>query len=131
MFDLGEIIKGLLSKDSVLAEIFKGKEKKLQEFQIDLIKALNEQNAKQIEVNKIEAQSNNKFASSWRPMVGYICAFALAYNFILQPFLIVGFQILKISLVPPVLEISQLVSILFAMLGMGGIRTYEKIKLNK
>lgn len=128
---LGKILDSLLSKDSVFGELFKGKEKKLQEFQLMLIEALNVLNLAQIEINKIEARNSNVFVSGWRPSVGWICSFALAYTYILQPFLVVIFQVFDIEIVAPTLQIGELVTILFALLGMGGIRTYEKIKLNK
>jgi hypothetical protein len=44
-------------------------------------------NKAQIEVNKIEAGSSSLFKSGWRPFVGWVCAFALCYHFVLQPML--------------------------------------------
>lgn len=126
MLEIFEIINKLLSKDSVLTEIFKGKEKKLQEFQLELTRELNTLNEKQIELNKVEASNTNIFVAGWRPFIGWCCGFALVYNFILQPFISLIF-----NLDAPILEITQLISILLAMLGMYGSRTYEKIKLNK
>lgn len=131
MFEIiGNIVNKILSKDSALAELFKGKEKKLQEFQLELIKHLENANIRQVEVNKIEAQNKNLFVSGWRPSVGWICSIALAYNYVLQPFIILIFNLFHVSASVPNLEIEQLITLLFSLLGMGGIRTYEKIKLN-
>lgn len=126
LLDISALIESLGIK-----ELFKGKEQKLREFELALITKLSEQNKGQIEINKLEAQSENKFASSWRPMVGYICAFALAYNYILQPLLVLIINIWVPEYELPDLEIEQLGTILITMLGFGGVRTYEKIQLKK
>lgn len=82
----------------------------------------------QIEVNKAEAQGN-WFQSSWRPMVGHVCAIAFAWHFVLQPILIfvsswAGWP------VPTNLEfdMSSLLTVLGGLLGLGGLRTFEKYK---
>lgn len=89
----------------------------------------------QLEINKMEAQHGGWFKGGWRPAVGWICAFALAYKFIIQPFLIAMVQITAYTmgadeLFPlehlPVIEWSELSVILLGMLGIGGLRTYEK-----
>ena len=58
---------------------------------------LHKANMAQIEVNKIEAQSKHWFVAGWRPCVGWICAFALAYHFILQPFAILAISLAGLS----------------------------------
>jgi hypothetical protein len=82
----------------------------------------------QIEVNKEEARGN-WFQSSWRPMVGHVCAIAFAWHFVLQPILIfvsswAGWP------VPTNLEfdMSSLLTVLGGLLGLGGLRTFEKYK---
>ena len=80
------------------------------------------------EVNKIEAGSTNLFVSGWRPFVGWTCGFALCYHFVLQPFLMfVLFSIGK-PMELPVFDMSTLTTVLFGMLGLGGMRSFEKIK---
>lgn len=89
---------------------------------------IQEINKAQIEVNKIEAGSTNLFVSGWRPFVGWTCGFALCYHFVLQPFLMfVLFSIGK-PMELPVFDMSTLTTVLFGMLGLGGMRSFEKIK---
>ena len=82
----------------------------------------------QIEVNKAEAQGN-WFQSSWRPMVGHVCAVAFAWHFVLQPILIFVSSWLGWP-VPTNLEfdMSSLLTVLGGLLGLGGLRTFEKYK---
>lgn len=75
----------------------------------------------QIEVNKIEAASTRLFVSGWRPFVGWVCGSALAFQFILFPLLTGLF-----SLTIPALATGELITILLGLLGLGGMRTYEK-----
>jgi len=74
----------------------------------------------QIELAKIEA--NGSFLQrSWRPMIGHCCWVGLAYNVILSPFL-------GIWLPVPEIQSDLLYPVLLGMLGMSGIRGYEKVK---
>ena len=81
----------------------------------------------QIEVNKIEAQSTSLFKSGWRPFLGWVCAAAFAYHFIVQPLVIFGIALggfAPINL--PEFDMGSLMTVLMGMLGLGGLRTYEK-----
>lgn len=127
MLDIFKIITGLLT-DKGLLDLFKGKERRLQEFQIALTEKMNDLNKKQIEVNLMEAKHANIFVSGWRPFIGWACGSAFVYHFILNPFIEVFLNLLDYDIALPQMDISQLVAVLFAMLGMGTIRTYEKIK---
>jgi len=75
----------------------------------------------QLEVNKAEALNPNVFVSGWRPFVGWCCGFALAYNTLVHP-------ILDIWLEMPVVDVALLMPVLTGMLGLGGLRSFEKIK---
>ena len=86
-------------------------------------------NKLQTEINEIEANNSSLFVSGWRPMVGWICAFGVGFNFILRPF----FNYILLIFYPKVpimesLSMSELIPLLTGMLGFGAIRTYEKIK---
>ena len=75
----------------------------------------------QLEINKVEAASKSLFVAGWRPFIGWICGLGLAYNVILSPFLDIWFDIPKV-------DVSALYPVLMGMLGIGGMRTVEKIK---
>ncbi len=84
----------------------------------------------QMEVNKVEAASPDLFKSGWRPAVGWVCVSGLTYTFLLQPLLpwicsvVLDRQITAL----PDLDITGLIALLGGMLGIGGMRTVEKIK---
>ena len=83
----------------------------------------------QIEVNKAEAASGSFFKGGWRPFVGWVCAVAFAYHFVIQPLLIFIFSYVGIE--PPDLpqfQMNTLLTVLGGLLGIGGLRTYEKQK---
>lgn len=79
----------------------------------------------QSQINKVEAQHRSVFVSGWRPFTGWICAVALLYNFVIRDLAIWAFGIEQ---VPPALQMEHLMTVLFGMLGIGGMRTFEKIK---
>lgn len=74
----------------------------------------------QIEVNKSEAASGDWFRAGWRPSIGYICAGGFAVNFLISP-IAAGFGV-----VIPQADTSTMMPVLLGMLGLGGLRTYEK-----
>mgnify|MGYP003637796494 CR=1 FL=1 len=85
----------------------------------------------QIEINKIEAASTSLFKSGWRPFIGWVCGSAFAYKFIVQPFLLflvaLGGLDFDISILP-VLQWQELSAVLFGMLGLGGMRSFDRVK---
>jgi hypothetical protein len=89
---------------------------------------IQEINKAQIEVNKIEAGQTNVFVSGWRPFVGWTCGIALCYHFVLQPFLMFVFFAIGKPMELPVFDMTTLTTVLMGMLGLGGLRTYEKVK---
>jgi len=81
----------------------------------------------QIEVNKVEAASGNAFTSSWRPCVGWICACSLAYSAILEPILrFAAMVIFDYKGNFPVINEDITMQILFGMLGIGAMRSFDK-----
>ena len=94
----------------------------------ELNMAFHNANLAQIELNKEEAKNNNLFVSGWRPFVGWTCGLALAYHFILEPLLTYILAIAGVDINPPSFDFSQLSSILMGMLGLAGIRGFEKTK---
>ena len=82
----------------------------------------------QLEINKVEAASRSVFVSGWRPFIGWSCGAAMALNFIV--FLIASFVLAQTGhLVElPTLDMSEMMPVLMGLLGLGGLRTVEKIK---
>lgn len=83
----------------------------------------------QLQINQVEAGSASMFVAGWRPMVGWTCAAAYAYQFVLQPFLAFAIGAMAWQSPPlPVLDTGALSTVLLGMLGIGGLRTFEKYK---
>ena len=87
-----------------------------------------EANLAQIEILKEDAKSTNWFQNSWRPFVGWTCGVAMAYHFIIQPLLLTILTATGIVVELPDFDFAQLSTILMAMLGMSGLRSFEKTK---
>lgn len=90
--------------------------------EIVMAKLENNKHALQTEINKIEAGHRSLFIAGWRPAVGWICVFALAWNWILFPLL----QFFYTERALPSLDVGDAIALVMALLGVAGIRTYEK-----
>lgn len=85
-------------------------------------------NLAQIDVNKAEASHKSLFVAGWRPFVGWVCAGALAYHFIFQPIMVFAISVYGVSITLPEFDMGSLMTILMGMLGLGGLRTLEKVQ---
>lgn len=84
--------------------------------------------AGQIQINAVEAQSNSTFVAGWRPFVGWICGLGFGYQFLIQPFLTFLVKLHNPNFEAPPLDASTLSELLMALLGMGALRTVDKVK---
>lgn len=92
------------------------------------LKLLMEPDKAQVELNKIEAQHRSIFVAGWRPAIGWVCAIALAWHFMVYDFLIWLCLVLGSDIRPPELTgTDALISIVMSLLGLGAMRTYEKL----
>ena len=87
----------------------------------------------QMRINEKEAEHKSIFVAGWRPFVGWVGGFSLAYQFILYPLMLWVWQIAAIIFVipegvepPPVLDAVELYTVLLGMLGIGAMRSYDK-----
>ena len=97
-----------------------------QKLEHELKTELHRANMAQIEVNKEEAKHRTVYVAGWRPFTGWVCATALAYHFILEPVIVFGLALYNIQLTLPQFDMASLLTVLMGMLGLGGLRTYEK-----
>lgn len=131
-------ILGGINIDGILSRFFPSKEK-AQEFKAtmeqellrqegEITKAALASQAAQIEVNKTEAASGSIFVAGWRPFIGWVCGAALVVQYVASPLLpwagkVVGFDL------PPIPSLDDsLWQLMAGLLGLGGMRTYEKLK---
>tara|TARA_Y100000004_G_scaffold143125_1_gene162821 strand:+ start:165 stop:569 length:405 start_codon:yes stop_codon:yes gene_type:complete len=92
-------------------------------------KQAHEANMAQVEVNKAEAKHRSIFVAGWRPFVGWICAVALGYHFVLHPIILFGAGWAGVEIPElPAFDMDSLMTVLLGMLGLGGLRSYEKAK---
>lgn len=114
---LDKIIPDKDARDKAQAELLKAAQDN--DFQLALA---------QIKVNEEEAKSESLFKSGWRPAIGWVCTFGLVYNFVLYPFLLWLVAVTGSSIPPPALISDILMELVFALLGLGTLRTFEKVK---
>jgi hypothetical protein len=105
------------------------REQKRLEYALKVQETLNQIDLAQIEVNKVEAASASLFVAGWRPFIGWVCGFAFAYALIVQPFLAFilaayGHPVKEL----PVIDSELLGWAMGGMLGLGTMRTVEKVK---
>ena len=82
----------------------------------------------QIAVNQVEASSPSLFVAGWRPFVGWICGFAFAFKFVLGPLVSMLLTASGHPVELPVMDFTEMSTILLGMLGLGALRTVEKVK---
>ena len=89
----------------------------------------------QIEVNKVEAASSSVFVSGWRPYIGWVAGASLTYQFVLYPFMVWVWRLAQVlghlpaeAAPPPMLDTDALWVILSGLLGIAGMRSFEKTK---
>ena len=83
----------------------------------------------QLEINKVEAQHKSIFVAGWRPAIGWVGALALFYQFILYPRLTWVWAWKHIEgKAPPPLDASTLMTVVTGMLGIAGMRSFDKFK---
>lgn len=113
--------------DKVLGAILPDQAKR-QEVILTILGQLQASDVAQMEVNRAEAQHESVFVAGWRPAIGWICAAALAYSYVLVPFIVFGLTVLGKPIPKlPVLD-ANLWELMFGMLGMGALRSWEKFK---
>ena len=83
----------------------------------------------QLEINNIEAAHKTVFVAGWRPFIGWVCGLALFYNFIARDLMVWALALTTADTPPPpLLHLDVLKTILYALLGLGGMRTFEKLQ---
>lgn len=85
----------------------------------------------QIQIDNTEAASKSWIAANWRPLIGLVCGSAFAYAFVIQPFIqftLVACHVnFDVNLLPK-LNMDSINTVLFGMLGLGAMHTYENVK---
>lgn len=120
---IGDIVDDLYTSDEERNDA----KVKLEEIQAKL-------KAKQMDINFADASSKTGGLSgfmqrAWRPLIGMSCAIAILWEFVIKQFLVFVLAVFSIETMPlPSLDLGVLMPLVTAMLGFGGLRSFEKIK---
>ena len=120
-----------LVKDAVGAFLPEDKNKRAEaerKIEAQLTEHLAKIDLAQLEVNKTEAAHRSIFVAGWRPFVGWACVVSLAWSYICQPILTFALVQAGYGVELPALDMSQMMPVLMGMLGLGGLRSFEKYK---
>lgn len=82
----------------------------------------------QADINKVEAANGSLFVAGWRPAIGWVCGAAFAFKFILGPSAVVAMAMAGHPITLPVFDFTEMSTVLMGMLGLGAMRSVEKIK---
>lgn len=82
----------------------------------------------QLEINKTEAQHHSMFVAGWRPAIGWVCCLGMAGNFLIIPFVNMALELMETGVLVPMIELDVMMPVLMGMLGLGAMRTVEKVK---
>lgn len=82
----------------------------------------------QLEINKTEAAHRSVFVAGWRPFIGWACGFAMAWSYLVQPFVVFVLAQTGYLVELPRVELGEMMPVLMGMLGLGGLRSFEKYK---
>ena len=117
---VGQLMEGT---SKILDGLITNKEEKAKVF-VELSKM-------QVEVNKLEAASGSNFKGGWRPAIGWVCAIALCYNFVIRDwinyYISIAYEGVQLA---PALQMEHIMTLTMGMLGMGAFRSVDKI-MNK
>jgi len=83
-------------------------------------------NQAQTDIDKVEAANPSLFVSGWRPFVGWVCGLACAWNWVFLPMGLFGAKVFGHPIEATPANLQQMFPLLLGLLGMGGLRTYEK-----
>lgn len=96
------------------------------EMEAKLVDAANQVNLEQIKTNQIEAASRSLFVAGWRPWIGWVCGTGFAWAFVGQPVAAWVLALTGNTASLPGVDTGPLIEMTFAMLGLAGMRSWEK-----
>ena len=98
------------------------------EMEAQLLAAATAQSGQQAAINQVEAGHNSIFVSGWRPFIGWVCGSGLAWAFVIAPMLTWLLPVAGVVGTLPTLQMEYLLELVVAMLGLGALRSFEKMR---
>lgn len=99
-----------------------------EDFEKELLGAVTQASNAQAKINEIEAAHTSVFVAGWRPFIGWICGVGILWAFVAQPVVVWYLALSGSTVTVPEINTDGLYQLVLAMLGMGGLRTFEKLK---
>lgn len=121
---VGEVVDRFVTTDQERLELQIEREKAEQDQAFRLAQLDQQRDLAQLDVNKAEAAHPSLFVAGWRPAIGWVCALALFYQFLVFPtlqWLWPARELMK-------LDMGELFPLIFGMLGIAGLRSFDKVK---
>jgi hypothetical protein len=119
--------KPIVAIGNVLDSLFTSDEERLSKKEA-LLRLQSQSQLAQTEINKIEAQHRSVFVAGWRPFIGWVCGFNLIYLVCLRDLLTWIIAIFNLDIpTPPALGMAMTSELIVALLGLGSLRTVEKL----
>lgn len=119
--------KPIVAIGNVLDSLFTSDEERLSKKEA-LLRLQSQSQFAQTEINKIEAQHRSIFVAGWRPFIGWICGFNLIYLVCVRDIFTWVIAVFKLDIpTPPALGMDMTMELVIALLGLGGLRTVEKL----
>lgn len=125
----GGVAEPIKAVGGVLDSLFTSDEERLDK-QEALTRLAQRPNELQAAINQVEAQHRSIFVAGWRPFIGWVCGFALAWHFMLYDFL-TWVSLAFFPTIPPLPALTgteTLISVVMSLLGLGALRTVEKLQ---
>ena len=113
---------------NIVDEVYTSEEEKLSKAEV-MLKLNQKPHLAQSEINKIEAQHRSIFVAGWRPFIGWICGVNLLYLVCLRDWISWAVTIFGLDIEPPPpIGIDITIELVIALLGLGSLRTFEKLQ---
>jgi len=82
----------------------------------------------QAEINRVEAAHRSVFVAGWRPFIGWVCGLGFLWAFIGHPLMAWAVALTAADIAPPAIPTDAMMELVLALLGLGGLRTFEKLR---
>lgn len=126
---VGDAVDKFVTTDKERLELQIERDKAIQDHEYRMELLDQQLDIAQTDVNKAEAGNPSLFVAGWRPAIGWVCAAALGYQFMLYPLLgWFAVAVFGVHEAPPKLNLDDLFPLIFGMLGIAGMRSFDKLK---
>ena len=129
MIMLGKLFGGktIEAVGNIVDELYTSEEER-QQAKLAIQKVEAKLKEKQLDINKAEASHRSIFVSGWRPFLGWVSGLSIGYVYLFQPILDMVLQMFQVQVDWVQLDLGQLMPLVLGMLGLGGLRSFEKAK---